>query len=104
MSAILILCEIPIESILEHFYFLRFFLGKSFYMIFCGLLCFSKSEVYTIIIGILLFCAGIFYLIIGLCFMSEESNKSQNGTIKEVKVINPHEKANVNININIPPQ
>lgn len=51
-----------------------------------------------------MFCAGIFYLIIGLCFMNEESNKSQNGTIKEVKVINPHEKANVNININIPPQ
>ena len=66
-------------------------MGKSFYMIFCGLLCFSKSEVYTIIIGILLFCAGIFYLVIGLCFMNEESsNQNQSGTIKEVKVPIPN--------------
>ena len=52
-----------------------------------------------------MFCAGIFYLVIGLCFMNEESsNQNQSGTIKEVKVINPNEKANVNININIPTQ
>ena len=84
---------------------MRFYLGKSFYMIFCGLLCFSKAKFYTILIGILLFCAGIFYLILGLCYMKEESGEqSQQGSINEVKVVDPHEKQNVNININLPPQ
>jgi len=62
-------------------------------------LCFTDKKFYVILIGCLLIASGFFYFALGLCYMKEESQQQeqQQGSINEVKVINPHEKPNINI-------
>ena len=70
-----ILCEIPINVILNQFNFMQFYIGKAAFSLFLGLLCFNSHKWFTITVGVVLFVIFVLYLILGIMFFNNERGK-----------------------------
>ena len=70
-----ILCEIPINVILNQFNFMQFYIGKAAFALFLGLLCFNSHKWFTITVGVVLFVVFVLYLILGIIFFNNEKGK-----------------------------
>ena len=90
LGVLFILCEIEWEKVLSHFNFLRYYLGKAFFCLFLGLLCFNKDKWFTILVGIIFWVVCAIYIILGVVFFNQEKgiggNATVTKTVKEVKV------------------
>ena len=74
-------------------------MGKSFFALFCGCLCFHKTKWFTIGIGIALWIVCVIYFVLGLVFADEEQQKNssvspnqQNNNIQQEVKVGPVEK------------
>jgi hypothetical protein len=74
-------------------------LGKSFFALFCGCLCFHTSKWFTIAIGCALWVVCIIYFVLGWVFVDEEHQKlnsvtpnQQNNNIQQEVKVGPVEK------------
>lgn len=72
-----ILMELPWERTLTFFAFLKYCLGKSLFLLFCGTLVFDLDVWYRLIVGILLIVAGCIYLILTITCGNRIVDKSE---------------------------
>ena len=73
-----------IEKVKRHFNFLGFFLGKGFFCLFMGLICFNRHRWYSWACSVLFFISALFYILLGFVVLKDEKNKfreiKKNGT------------------------
>ena len=72
---IFILCELNIEKVKRHFNFLRFFIGKGFFCLFLGFICFDRHKWFSWACSILFFASAVLYIILGIVFLKDEQGK-----------------------------
>ena len=72
---IFILYETGVKKVMQHFNFLGFFFGKSFFCLFLGLMCFNRHKWFSWVCSILFFISAFFYLMLGIAFRKEEMSK-----------------------------
>ena len=77
---------------------MRFFLGKGFFCLFLGFICFDRHKWFSWACSILFFVSAVLYIILGFAFIKDECSKfnslKDNGTgtsvepniVRDVKV------------------
>ena len=75
---IFILYELGIKKVMKYFNFLGFFMGKAFFCIFLGLMCFNRNKWFSWACSVLFFISGIFYICLSVTFWREEKAKFRN--------------------------
>jgi hypothetical protein len=63
---------------MKQFNFLGFFMGKAFFCIFLGLMCFNRHKWFSWACSVLFFISGVFYICLSVTFWKEEKAKFRN--------------------------
>ena len=68
---VIVLTELGFQRVIDNFYFMRFYFGKSFFCGFIGILCFGSSYWVRLLTAIFFVVACIAFLILGFFYRKE---------------------------------
>lgn len=76
-SAKIVLCEMQIKWALVNFPYMRYYFGKSLFIIFCGTLLIKNDFDVQMIIGIVLIFVGLLFMVMAIFVKSEKKEGFQ---------------------------